>query len=62
MRRLENQRWEDEVVASSISPMELEARALVKQFPPGDDTTAMFRFSKKYGNQNLLKFKNLFQL
>ena len=59
---LENQRWEDEVVASSISPMELEARALVKQFPPGDDTTAMFRFSKKYGNQNLLKFKNLFQL
>jgi hypothetical protein len=59
---LENQRWEDEVVASSVDPMERYARELIKQFPPDNDTTAQFRFSKKYGNQNLLRFKNLFQL
>jgi DNA-binding transcriptional regulator YhcF (GntR family) len=60
---LENQRWEDEITASSIvDPMEAYARELIKKFPPGDDTTAQFRFSKKYGCDNLLRFKNLFQL
>lgn len=59
---LENKRWEDEVVPSSVDPIERYARELIKQFPPDNDTTAQFRFSKKYGNQNLLKFKNLFQL
>jgi hypothetical protein len=59
---LENQRWEDEVVASTVDPIEAYARELIKQFPPDNDTTAQFRFSKKYGNQNLLRFKSLFQL
>lgn len=59
---LEGQRWEDEVVVSTIDPIEAYARELIKQFPPDNDTTAQFRFSRKYGNQNLLRFKSLFQL
>lgn len=56
------QRWEDEVVTGTMDPIEAEARALIKQFPPDNDTTAQFRFSRKYGNQNLLRFKHLFNL
>lgn len=55
-------RWEDKELKSAMDPMEAEARALVKQFPSENDTTAQFRFAKKYGNENLLKFKNLFNL
>ena len=59
---LNQKRWEDEVEVSNMDPMEVEARALLKQFPSDNDTTAQFRFSKKYGNQNLLRFKHLFNL
>ena len=55
-------RWEDKVLKSNIDPMESEARALLKQFPADNDTTAQFRFRKKYGNENLLRFKHLFNL
>jgi len=59
---LNQQRWDDEVITSSVDPMETEARLLIKQFPPDNDTTAQFRFRKKYGNENLLRFKHLFNL
>jgi hypothetical protein len=60
---LNQQRWEDEVKAvAPIDPMEAYALELVKKFPPENDTVAEFRFSAKYGAQNLLKFKNLFKL
>ncbi|MFA5695891.1 MAG: hypothetical protein WC917_00295 [Bacilli bacterium] len=59
---LNQERWDDEVKASTVDPMEAYARELLKQFPSSNDTTAQFRFAKKYGNENLLKFKNLFNL
>lgn len=59
---LNRERYEDVVTASTIDPIEAEARALIKQFPPDNDTTAQFRFSRKYGNENLLRFKHLFNL
>jgi hypothetical protein len=60
---LNQQRWEDEVKAvAPIDPMEAYALELVKKYPPENDTIAEFRFSAKYGAQNLLKFKNLFKL
>ena len=60
---LNQERWEDEVqTIVPMDPIEAEARALIKQFPPDNDTTAQFRFSRKYGNDNLLRFKHLFNL
>jgi hypothetical protein len=59
---LNQRRWEDQITKNTTDPMEAYARELLKQFPSSNDTTAQFRFAKKYGNENLLKFKNLFNL
>ena len=58
---LNQMRWEDQSLVTA-DPLETEARALVKQFPPDNGTTAEFRFSAKYGSKALLKYKHIFGL
>ena len=60
---LNQERWNDETPPLT---REQEARALVEQCRPqfGDNAeeAAMFKFSAKYGNEEMLKYKGIFKL
>lgn len=60
---LNQERWNDE---TSPITREQEAHALVEQCRPqfGNDAeeAAMFKFSAKYGNEEMLKYKGIFKL
>jgi len=60
---INQERWQDEVKEKT---REEEARELVKSLRPeyGSEAedVAMFRFSKKYGDEEILKFKKIFKL
>lgn len=59
---LNQMRWEDKPLVTTMDPMEAFARELVKQYPLDKTNMSMFKFVTKYGAENLSKVKHILGL